>query len=97
VESGSSPDYAYTCAGNAQVDVVGTATNYGTFSNFAQAGSACLTGCTINFSSAQLAAGAVNHLRFVFKVGASAASNTQGSSFQTTITFNGTQRAGQNM
>jgi hypothetical protein len=97
VEAGSSPDYTYTCAGNAQTDVLGTSGAYSTFQNFAQAGSACLTGCTINFTSGQLAAGAVNHLHFVFKVGASAAANSQGSSFQTTITFNGTQRAGQNM
>ena len=88
-EAGSTPDYTYTCGGSAS-DVLGASTNYGTYSNFAQAGSACLTGCTL--SNLNLTAGAVNHLRFVFKISTSAPANVQASSFQATLTFNGTQR-----
>jgi hypothetical protein len=101
VEGGTVAEPTYTCAGNAQVDVLGCdapcsdgfplvydVTTGTTPNTFSTAGSPAL-------ANIDLAAGHVNHLRFRFKLPYGASSGAQGLSVNVTFTFDGTQRAGQ--
>ena len=90
----------YTCAGNANVDVLGCATcNSGLPVDYAVApnGTSSYTWSTSGspaLANINRAAGAVNHLRFRFKLAGTAPNSAQGKSVNVTFTFDGTQRAG---
>jgi hypothetical protein len=88
-ESGSSPDYTYTCASGLQqaVTIAGSSAAY-PIANLATA--RALSGKFYK------TAGFVNYLRFTFSIPTTStdASNVEGSGTSITFSFNGTQRAG---
>ena len=88
-ESGTTPDFTYSCSGS-ETNVYGG----GSYQNFAQSGAACLSTCTL--SNITTTAGTVTHLHFYFTLADASPNASQGSSFQSTLTFNLTQRTGTN-
>jgi len=87
-ETGSAPDYSYSCAGT-PVSVL----NNG--AAFQLAPSAGANG-TNTFANMDLTAGHTNYLRFSFKIGSGASSSLEGQTSVISFIFDGTQRAGKN-
>lgn len=87
-ESGSSPDYTYTCS-NTMVNVVGGGST-------AQVAPHSGANTPVTLTNVDLTAGHTNYLKFSFKIGGSASASLEGQTSAISFVFDGTQRAGTN-
>ncbi len=87
-ESGTSPDYQYSCSGT----IVGVLNSGASFQLAPNAG----VNATNTFANMDLTAGHTNYLRFSFKLGPNAPASLQGQTSVISFMFDGTQRAGAN-